>query len=357
MATNHIPVPAAQAALSLLSLSSGLASTPPPQSAPTSVPALGRFVHSPRSTASVVRPSPVAASPGSTSMNKRRPSLANISKRRTSDSARGDSVAPGSATDSPAVEASGGKAKKGTIFKCETCSKVYRHPNCLVKHRWEHSPHWREASKFLLSKHQQVQMLEAAAILSHISPLRNGVGTSLPEDRSLWPAYLSGGLLPMPNIGTSAPVAPAPPATAYREREASVSTLAVEDEEDMGESSDEREDSGYGSSSAALAVPGRPQPQPHQTYGVATSIGGHEYTLSSSHSGCDAGAHIGSMAYQYGMGRSIGASSFGLSSLRGQDEEDADEIEGATDDLNHAHTNGNLRKWEEDESMAMDMDL
>jgi hypothetical protein len=102
-----------------------------------------------------------------------------------------------------------GKHKKGTIFKCETCSKVrhlapffppritvspeglafcfwnyisvcgcvcrlfigrllnvcgfgqvYRHPNCLVKHRWEHSPHWREASKFLLSKHQQVQMLE-----------------------------------------------------------------------------------------------------------------------------------------------------------------------------------------------------
>ncbi|KAH7323289.1 hypothetical protein B0J17DRAFT_682859 [Rhizoctonia solani] len=360
MATNHIPVPAAQAALSLLSLSSSISSTPPPsQSTPTSVPALGRFVHSPRSTASVVRPSPVAASPGSTAnIGKRRPSSANLPKRRPSESIRGDSVAPGSSTDSPVVEANGGKAKKGTIFKCETCSKVYRHPNCLVKHRWEHSPHWREASKFLLSKHQQVQMLEAAAILSHISPARNGVGTSLPEDRSLWPAYLSGGLLPMPNPGTSAPAIPAvPPTTAYREREASVSTLAVEDDEDMGESSDEREDSGYGSSSAALAVPGRPQPQPHQTYGVATSIGGHEYTLSSSHAGCDAGAHIGSMAYQFSMGRSLGASSFGLSSLRGRDEEEEEETEVASDDHNHTHTNGNARKWEEDESMAMDMDL
>ncbi|CAE6529074.1 unnamed protein product [Rhizoctonia solani] len=269
-----------------------------------------------------------------------------------------DSVAPGSSTaDSPAIEANGGKAKRGTIFKCETCSKVYRHPNCLVKHRWEHSPHWREASKFLLSKHQQVQMLEAAAILSHISPSRNGMGTSLPEDRSLWPAYLSGGLLPMPGMGTSAPVVPAaPPATAYREREASVSTSAVEDDEDVGESSDEREDSGYGSSSAALAVPGRPQPQPHQTYGIATSVGGHEYTLSSSHAGCDAGAHIGSMAYQYSIGRSMSASSFGVSSLRDRDEEE-DETEGTADDHSHTHINGNGRKWEEDESMAMDMDL
>lgn len=84
--------------------------------------------------------------------------------------------------------------KRGAIFKCETCSKVYRHPSCLVKHRWEHSPHWRETSNFLLSKHQQVQLLEAAAILSHLGPSTRG-GASLPEDRALWPAYLSGGKL------------------------------------------------------------------------------------------------------------------------------------------------------------------
>jgi len=55
--------------------------------------------------------------------------------------------------------------KRGTIFKCESCSKVYRHPSCLIKHRWEHSPHWREASKFLLSKHQQVQLLEVCFVV------------------------------------------------------------------------------------------------------------------------------------------------------------------------------------------------
>lgn len=93
--------------------------------------------------------------------------------------------------------------KRGTIFKCESCSKVYRHPSCLIKHRWEHSPHWREASKFLLSKHQQVQLLEAAAILSHMSPSASG-GRSLPDDRSLWPSFLSGGLLPPPNTSTDA---------------------------------------------------------------------------------------------------------------------------------------------------------
>ncbi|KAL4079987.1 hypothetical protein V8B97DRAFT_2020729 [Scleroderma yunnanense] len=102
--------------------------------------------------------------------------------------------------------------KRGNVFTCETCSKVYRHPSCLIKHRWEHTPQWREASKFVLSKHQQVQLLEvtltfysfnpiltkvlvqAAAILSHLSPS----SASLPEDRSLWPSFLSGGLVPPP---------------------------------------------------------------------------------------------------------------------------------------------------------------
>ncbi|KIJ15814.1 hypothetical protein PAXINDRAFT_168820 [Paxillus involutus ATCC 200175] len=87
--------------------------------------------------------------------------------------------------------------KRGTIFTCESCSKVYRHPSCLIKHRWEHTPQWREASKFVLSKHQQVQLLEAAAILSHLSPS----SASLPDDRSLWPSFLSGGVVPPPVLG------------------------------------------------------------------------------------------------------------------------------------------------------------
>jgi hypothetical protein len=37
----------------------------------------------------------------------------------------------------------------------------------LVKHRWEHSPHWHETSKLLLSKHQQVQLLEVGPLLPY----------------------------------------------------------------------------------------------------------------------------------------------------------------------------------------------
>ncbi|KAH8110885.1 hypothetical protein DFH11DRAFT_1880269 [Phellopilus nigrolimitatus] len=115
-----------------------------------------------------------------------------------------ESIGGGEKRGSEKKGAKGGKVKKrGTIFKCESCSKVYRHPSCLVKHRWEHSPHWREASKFLLSKHQQVQLLEAATILSHLDP-----GTSLPEDRSLWPSYLSDGLLPPPSTANASSTNP-----------------------------------------------------------------------------------------------------------------------------------------------------
>ncbi|KAJ3995973.1 hypothetical protein F5050DRAFT_202412 [Lentinula boryana] len=96
--------------------------------------------------------------------------------------------------------------KRGMEHKCEGCSKIYRHPSCLIKHRWEHTPHWRESSKYVLSKHQQVQLLEAAAILSHLSA-DSATGTRLPEDRSLWPSFLSGGTLPLPE--GSNPGAPA----------------------------------------------------------------------------------------------------------------------------------------------------
>lgn len=40
-----------------------------------------------------------------------------------------------------------------------------------------------------------MQLLEAAAILSHLSPKTEG----LPEDRSLWPSFLSGGSVPAPS--------------------------------------------------------------------------------------------------------------------------------------------------------------
>ena len=39
--------------------------------------------------------------------------------------------------------------------------------------------------------------VQAAAILSHLTPSASG-GSSLPDDRSLWPSFLSGGKLPPP---------------------------------------------------------------------------------------------------------------------------------------------------------------
>ncbi|KAJ3043658.1 hypothetical protein HDV00_004431 [Rhizophlyctis rosea] len=77
----------------------------------------------------------------------------------------------------------------GKTYQCETCGKIYKHPNCLSKHRWEHTEHWKEAAKFSLSKHQQVQLLEAASILVGFgnggwdgtpgSPIGSGLSQSL----------------------------------------------------------------------------------------------------------------------------------------------------------------------------------
>ena len=45
--------------------------------------------------------------------------------------------------------------------------------------RWEHDPAWAQTSKFLISKHQQVQMLEAASTLLNITEA--GSAMELPE--------------------------------------------------------------------------------------------------------------------------------------------------------------------------------
>ena len=56
------------------------------------------------------------------------------------------------------------KAATGDL-KCEHCGKGYKHGSCLTKHLWEHTPQWQYTSKLLISKHQQVQLLEAASVL------------------------------------------------------------------------------------------------------------------------------------------------------------------------------------------------
>ncbi|GAA5907975.1 uncharacterized protein JCM6883_004077 [Sporobolomyces salmoneus] len=101
--------------------------------------------------------------------------------------------------DDGEVKGSARHSKDKMLFECEKCSKVYRHSTCLTKHRWEHTTHWKEASKLLLSKHQQVQLLEGAAILAAAS-----VGTSLPDEKSYWPAAVSppaSGLLGSRDLG------------------------------------------------------------------------------------------------------------------------------------------------------------
>ncbi|BGP12596.1 hypothetical protein JCM10213v2_000513 [Rhodosporidiobolus nylandii] len=108
---------------------------------------------------------------------------------------RSASVSKGEEFGEGHAPASGKKREKGQTYECEKCSKVYRHSTCLTKHRW----HWKEASKLLLSKHQQVQLLEGAAILAAAS-----AGTSLPDEKHYWPAAVSppaSGLLGSSELG------------------------------------------------------------------------------------------------------------------------------------------------------------
>ncbi|KAM0253325.1 hypothetical protein ACHAQJ_007329 [Trichoderma viride] len=72
-----------------------------------------------------------------------------------------------------------GKKSNRVEVRCETCGKGYKHSSCLTKHLWEHTPEWSYTSKLLISKHQQVQLLEAASVLVAM----NGN----PDERSVTP--------------------------------------------------------------------------------------------------------------------------------------------------------------------------
>ncbi|KAK2601752.1 hypothetical protein QQS21_004740 [Conoideocrella luteorostrata] len=58
-----------------------------------------------------------------------------------------------------------GKKINRVEVQCDKCGKSYKHGSCLTKHLWEHTPEWSYTSKLLISKHQQVQLLEAASVL------------------------------------------------------------------------------------------------------------------------------------------------------------------------------------------------
>ncbi|KAI0122261.1 hypothetical protein F4814DRAFT_446198 [Daldinia grandis] len=58
-----------------------------------------------------------------------------------------------------------GRKSNRIELRCDKCGKGYKHSSCLTKHLWEHTPEWSLTSKLLISKHQQVQLLEAASVL------------------------------------------------------------------------------------------------------------------------------------------------------------------------------------------------
>lgn len=55
------------------------------------------------------------------------------------------------------------------MHQCRICGKVYKHRNCLSKHAWEHHEGWTLTKRWCQTKHQQVQMLEAAQVLTEMT--------------------------------------------------------------------------------------------------------------------------------------------------------------------------------------------
>ncbi|KAJ1564918.1 hypothetical protein HK096_005540 [Nowakowskiella sp. JEL0078] len=68
-------------------------------------------------------------------------------------------------SDNEEEETKDAKSAKPSPFSCNECGKIYKHGSCLSKHKWEHTELWQETTRLSLSKHQQVQILEAASIL------------------------------------------------------------------------------------------------------------------------------------------------------------------------------------------------
>ncbi|RDA87547.1 hypothetical protein CP532_3991 [Ophiocordyceps camponoti-leonardi (nom. inval.)] len=74
----------------------------------------------------------------------------------------------------------GKKGSNRIEVRCEKCGKGYKHSSCLTKHllrSWEHTPEWSYTSKLLISKHQQVQLLEAASVLLAMNGKENQAPT------------------------------------------------------------------------------------------------------------------------------------------------------------------------------------
>lgn len=78
-------------------------------------------------------------------------------------------------TSSPAPgEAKRVRIHTNSMHQCGVCGKMYKHRNCLTKHAWEHHESWALTKKWCQTKHQQVQMLEAAQVLTELTLLGGG---------------------------------------------------------------------------------------------------------------------------------------------------------------------------------------
>ncbi|KFH49081.1 hypothetical protein ACRE_001270 [Hapsidospora chrysogenum ATCC 11550] len=81
-----------------------------------------------------------------------------------------------------------GKKSNRVELKCEKCGKGYKHSSCLTKHLWEHTPEWSLTSKLLISKHQQVQLLEAASVLVAMNDKPKDSVTTPPDSAKDFPS-------------------------------------------------------------------------------------------------------------------------------------------------------------------------
>lgn len=119
-------------------------------------------------------------------------------------------------------------------LKCEACGKGYRHITSLAKHLWEHTPEWERTKKFSISKHQQVQLLEAASILVGIQERRRSSSAAATKTPKAVAARrrssVSAGLpqLPLPLAG---------------ERRGSLAAVFDDDEEELPEANEDLYDS------------------------------------------------------------------------------------------------------------------
>ncbi|PNY28680.1 Uncharacterized protein TCAP_01388 [Tolypocladium capitatum] len=124
--------------------------------------------------------------------------------------------------------------------RCEKCGKGYKHSSCLTKHLsvplppsraqpaaclladeghvpalapWEHTPEWSYTSKLLISKHQQVQLLEAASVLVAMNGKENSTPPESTKDSASEPDSASpatSGYSEQPERQSSADTTPPP---------------------------------------------------------------------------------------------------------------------------------------------------